>query len=301
MQVQLSTITDNASLRHIIDRLPMVAAIFMLILLAYTASQLIWLFFTPTLETLTQAQPTSTSSLNLTEAKPDYAAEIAGRHLFGKADIQKTDKPIEAPETQLNLKLRGLYALGKEDEGYALIANGSNDEKLYRISDKLPGNIELKAVYPDRVILERSGKLETLRLIETKPGGSNSILTPVRATPPLASMGRKLLEKKFEPNSQVSIMREEIIKNPAKLAELVNAVPAMENGQFLGFRIITKKPHPVFKDLNLQSGDIITQVNGIDISSPQKGLQVLQQLSTAQQVQVTLLRNHETVHLDLSL
>ena len=109
------------------------------------------------------------------------------------------------------------------------------------------------------------------------------------------------MTKKFGADSQVSNMRKEILKNPAKLAELVNAVPAMENGQFIGFRIITKKSHPVFNDLNLRSGDIITQVNGIDIDSPQKGLQVLQQLSTAQQVQVTLQRNGETVHLDHSL
>ena len=298
MSVQLSIFSDNASLRHLVAWLPSITAALMLTLLAYTASQLIWLIMTPSMEA--PAQEPSILAPTQTQKKPNYAAEISGRHLFGKAEMQQANKPIEAPETQLNLKLRGLYATQQEDKGYALIASGSSEEKLYGINDELPGNTKLSAVYPDRVILERDGQFETLRLIETKSTGGD-FTAPVRSSPNLAGMGKRLMTKKFGADSQVSKMRKEIPKNPAKLAELVNAVPAMENGQFIGFRIITKKSHPVFNDLNLRSGDIITQVNGIDIDSPQKGLQVLQQLSTAQQVQVTLQRNGETVHLDHSL
>jgi len=298
MSVQLSTFSDSASLRHLVAWLPAITAALMLTLLAYAASQLIWLIMTPSMDA--PAQEPSILAPTQTPKKPNYAAEISGRHLFGKAEMQQANKPIEAPETQLNLKLRGLYATQQEDKGYALIASGSSEEKLYAINDELPGNTKLSAVYPDRVILERDGQFETLRLVETKSTGGNST-APVRSSPNLAGMGKRLMTKKFGADSQVSNMRKEILKNPAKLAELVNAVPAMENGQFIGFRIITKKSHPVFNDLNLRSGDIITQVNGIDIDSPQKGLQVLQQLSTAQQVQVTLQRNGETVHLDHSL
>ncbi len=301
MPVQLTTFSDNAPLRHIVARLPWISTMLMLTLLAYAVAQLIWLIVTPTLESPARAAHISPSTNTQTEKQPDYAAEIAGRHLFGKAETQQADnKPIEAPETQLNLTLRGLYATGKETEGYALIASGSGEEKLYAIDDKLPGNTKLNAVYPDRVILERRGQYETLRLLETESTGSK-FTVPVRSSPEPATMGKRLLTTKFGPNSEVSRMRKEILRNPAKLAELVNAVPATENGQFIGFRIITKKSHPVFNELNLHSGDIITQVNGVDIDSPEKGLQVLQQLSTAQHVQVTLQRNGETVHLDHSL
>ena len=302
MPVQLSTFSDNPSLRHIVARLPSITVILMLTLLAYTASQLIWLIMTPASDSMVKEPNILPPSNTRTEKKPNYAAEISGRHLFGKAETQKADdKPIEAPETQLNLKLRGLYATSQEAKGYALIASGSSEEKLYGINDELPGNTKLSAVYPDRVILERGGQFETLFLLETKSTGSGKFTAPSRSSPSPAAMGRKLLAKKFGPDSEVSKMRKEILKNPAKLAELVNAVPAMEDGQFVGFRVITKKSHPVFKDLNIRSGDIITQVNGIDIDSPEKGLQVLQQLSTAQQVQVTLQRDGETVHLDHSL
>lgn len=294
MLVKISNLRE--SLPGIFGLLPAISVILLLTLLAYTASQLIWLVLTPATESPLMELPVSSAGEIQAADRPDYAAQIASRHLFGVAEVQKTDdQPIDAPETQLNLKLRGLYATTNEAEGYALIASGSSEEKLYAINDRLPGNTKLKAVYPDRVILERAGRLETLNLLETKTTGGK-FTAPTRSSPRSSPTRRK-----FGPNSQVGKLRREILKNPAKLAELVNAVPASENGQFIGFRIITKKPHAVFKDLYLRSGDIITQVNGIAISSPEKGLQVLQQLSTAQQVQVTLKRNGQTIHLNHSL
>ena len=71
---------------------------------------------------------------------------------------------IDAPETQLNLQLRGTIAAGDETMAHAIIADGNGKDKVYFINDAVPGGAVLHEVYTDRVILNRAGILETLRL-----------------------------------------------------------------------------------------------------------------------------------------
>jgi general secretion pathway protein C len=277
-------------------RLPAITVVALLLLLALTTARLIWAFLTPPANTslvLTTSSATAHQSPGLAKERRDPAAEIVNTHLFGIAEDTATEvKAVEAPETRLNLKLRGVYATSDENTGYALIASGSGDEKLYTTGESLPGNTRLKAVFPDRVILDRKGRYETLRMVDTQATGGSTYIPRRRGAAQTRQLGA---------DSRVLKMRAEILKNPRKLAELVSAQPAYENGVFAGYRIITRRPDPVFDELNLKSGDVITQVNGIAIDSPQKGLQALQQLSRASQASITIKRNGQFMELNLSL
>ena len=70
----------------------------------------------------------------------------------------------DVPETQLNLKLKGTIAASVDQESMAIIAEGNGDEKVYEIGDAIPGGASIHAIRLDRVILERAGRLEELRL-----------------------------------------------------------------------------------------------------------------------------------------
>ncbi|HHJ20199.1 MAG TPA: type II secretion system protein GspC [Gammaproteobacteria bacterium] len=300
MSSQLAVFVDHPALQRGLRVLPMVAVIALILLLASTAARLLWLVVAPRPTELVLPTVVNHSGGNdaASSVGPDFSTRIAAIHVFGKVNKQvvETAKPVDAPETRQNLKLKGIYAGEDEHHGYALIASGSAAEKLYGVGDQLPGRSKLSAVYPDHAILERSGKYETLRLIDSKRTGGRTIRQ--------GRSSRNTLQKTrkhFGPESQVSKLRAQILKNPARLAQLVNAVPARENGRFVGFRIITKQSHPVFDDLNIHSGDIITRVNGIDLDSPQKGFQVLQQLSKSKQVSVTLNRGGQIIELNHSL
>lgn len=302
MSSQFAILVDHPVLQRGLSVLPSVVVVSLILLLASTAGTLFWLVVAPQPSELTlprlAPQPSDGKGSILTS--PDFSTRIAKLGLFGDVDRKAvvSATPVEAPETRQNLKLRGIYAGEDEHQGYALIASGSAAEKLYAVGDRLPGRSRLSAVFPDRAILERSGKFETLRLIDSKRTGGSTIRS---GRGPESNRASQETRRHFSPESQVSKLRAQILKNPARLAQLVNAVPARENGRFIGFRIITKQSHPVFDDLNIRSGDIVTRVNGIDIDSPQKGFQVLQQLSKSKQVSVTLNRGGQTVELNLSL
>ena len=92
-------------------------------------------------------------------------AQIAQLHLFGQAQVASSaQSPTVAPETKLNLVLRGVIASGKASDELAIIGPRGGKEKSYAIGDKLPGGAELKEIYADRVILQYRGRLETLTL-----------------------------------------------------------------------------------------------------------------------------------------
>ncbi len=55
---------------------------------------------------------------------------------------------------------------------HAIIADGSGNEQSYFIRDSIPGGATLHQVHPDRVILNRGGMLEALRLPREFAGGA---------------------------------------------------------------------------------------------------------------------------------
>lgn len=100
--------------------------------------------------------------------EPDV--DLSAINLFGKAGAQAAQQPQSTenlPETNLRLYLRGVMAGDENSVASALIEDASNDTEAYLIGDELPGNATLRSVYPNRVIIERSGKLENLYFPET--------------------------------------------------------------------------------------------------------------------------------------
>lgn len=91
--------------------------------------------------------------------------DLASLSLFGIANQDGSAAPVETenlPETNLRLFLRGVLAAEGEFPGSALIEDQKGNTEAYLIGDELPGNAKLRSVHPNRVIIERGGKLENL-------------------------------------------------------------------------------------------------------------------------------------------
>ena len=67
--------------------------------------------------------------------------------------------------------------------------------------------------------------------------------------------------------------------------------PNIVNGQTSGFVVRMIRPHTLFTMLGLRLGDVIMQVNGVTLDSPEKALQIFQQLREAKNISISLLRN----------
>ena len=230
-------------------------------------------------------------------ARPTQAADIntiANVALFGRYQASPGTEAslLSAPETPLNLTLIGLLADDREQYSRALIATQGADEKAYAIGDDVSRGVTLQAIFPDRVILSRGGRLETLRLERDKPGsGGTSAPAPVASTDDSSGMSTQPLAK----------VRDEVLKDPAKASEYVRVQPANVGGQLKGYRVYPGRDRTAFTTAGLRPGDLVTSVNGVQLDDPAKALQLLGDLGQAGQVNLVVERGGQSQNISINL
>ena len=220
---------------------------------------------------------------------------IVSAHIFGEPDVAE---PVEFQEvvdkeTDLDLTLKGTMAAESEDEARAIIAGRDGDDKVYSIGDAIPGNARLHAIHPDKVILQRAGTLEALKLPReyTTQRPRNTRRPPARRTTTSSS-------RKARGNLQ------EIIANdPAKLTDIIRPQPVFRDGRQRGYRVYPGRKRQQFAALGLRSGDLVLEINGTALDDPTRGMEVFRSLSESTQVTVTVERNGqpEVLNLDTSI
>lgn len=288
--------------------LPKITSVALVIAIAFAVAQIVWLFTvapqTPQADINNIVPAQAVSAPNQADK---YASQIADLHLFGTADIQTE---IVAPETKLNLELRGIFAIGEKD-GMAMIASG-NDEEVYTVGDKIPGNATLKAVYADRVLLESSRGLETLRIPKEKEliVFESAGVESVEEAPAIPFAGSEDYVSSAEyatapqdtaPPRSIADYRRQFIRNPASLAEIAQIEPGEVDGEFKGYKLRFLKDDPILTSLNLQPDDIITSVNGVALDQPENGVKALRMLMKSKDLSLTVLRDGQEMNFQLSL
>jgi general secretion pathway protein C len=203
--------------------------------------------------------------------------------------VQTTERaaPVTTAASS-NLKLFGTVDGGKSP--MALIKSGGK-VKIYKVGAELPDGSELLSV---------SRKEAVIRL----PGGTQEILTiskPAAGTtsaPPAASTStgiRALGENRW------SVSRTEVDKARSNLNQLLKSArmePNIVNGQTEGFVVKMLRPKSLLAQLGIRRGDTVTRVNGVELNSPEKALQIFQQLREAKRLTVDLKRGSENLSFD---
>jgi general secretion pathway protein C len=65
---------------------------------------------------------------------------------------------------------------------------------------------------------------------------------------------------------------------------------ALDNGQFVGFRIVRLEPPELWRGIDLQPGDVVTRVNGMPIERETQAYDAFMALKSAQELRVSMLR-----------
>ena len=75
----------------------------------------------------------------------------------------------------------------------------------------------------------------------------------------------------------------------AKLFSEAQILPKYEEGEMVGVQLNSIKSESLFSEMGLQDGDVITEMNGISIDSPEQSAKLLQEFAEADEFDVTLL------------
>jgi general secretion pathway protein C len=266
---------------------PWVSAL-LVVAIAWQLANVAWLLVPSDTDTLAVAPsgPAATGIVSGTGGADIQT--IVNAHLFGDYNpaqtVVETD-PVDAPDTKLSLELRGTIAADVAEQALAIIAEKGGDEHVYAVGEAVPGNASLYSVYPDRVLLRRAGRLETLRLPradETTSGGGSVARRRAITTPTATSSLRQLVSQ-----------------DPARITDIIRPQPVFRDGQQQGYRVYPGRQRQQFSQLGLRPGDLITQINGMALDDPARGMEIFRSLGDATQVSVTVERNGQSEVLTL--
>ncbi|MBF0273018.1 MAG: type II secretion system protein GspC [Magnetococcales bacterium] len=200
-----------------------------------------------------------------------------------KASPPREPVPEDAPDTQLQLALTGVLSTSGDGRSWAVVRGGTEGEKMFATGDKLPGDARIVSVRPDRIILEKSGRFETLRLprsvvsLEAKPA-EGAKEAPV-------SEAVRILRQ----------LRDQFQTQPDAVLGKIAVTPVNRDGVFGGYAVQPGSEEGLLEKLGLAPGDVITVANGVSLTSPMKGMEALGTLGKSQSLRLTFLRGGKSM------
>jgi general secretion pathway protein C len=259
----------------------------MVVLIAWQAVQLAWTVLGARQSAAVPAG--AAASLPAGPTGPSFdIGRIVNAHLFGVAgatDGEGTD-PNAVAATQMNLVLAGTIADADPLKGFAIIGDSTATARVYAVGRTIAGGAKLHSVYPDRVILDRNGKLEALLLPKKFAGGGTSPPPNVTGMVPDPMLGERLQNLAAQ--------------NPSAITEIIRPQPVFANGQQRGYRVYPGRNREQFSRLGLMPGDLVTAINGTPLDDPARGMEVLQSMNSATQVTVTVERNGQSTQVNIN-
>ncbi len=217
--------------------------------------------------------------------------------------------PSQIQTTSLPLVLLATMVSAKPDDSYATIINTESQKQgAFSVGDPVPGATgKVKEIRFKYVDFENNGHTERIVLA----GAVVPVTTPVAAAEPPPSDGggddlqasidngvKKIDDTTYEIDKSLV---EKALANPMALAKGARVVPAVKNGKPDGFKLYAIRPSSVYAKLGLTNGDTLQAINGFELTSADKALEVYTKLREATQLQVEITRRGKPMTLKYSI
>lgn len=230
-----------------------------------------------------------TPPASVTQTPAVSIERLVGMHLFGEP-VAEAELTENLQETRLALVLAGVFVADEDSASKAVISQKGGRARLFKVGDRLPGNVQLHRVYRDRVVLSRGGVHELLRFEEgpklirrvENPRGTSVVPKNPRKRGRVGSLKEAVLER-----------RDDIDRDPGKVVEELGLRTSTDGGYILGAFADT--------DTFLQPTDRLISVNGRSVGDPTKDKSQLEDILKGRSVDVELQRGQQRIKFTLSL
>jgi general secretion pathway protein C len=91
------------------------------------------------------------------------------------------------------------------------------------------------------------------------------------------------------------------LNNLNAIATQARIVPSFKNGVANGFKLFSIQPGSLYASIGIENGDVIQRVNGYEINSPEKALELYQKLRESGHVTIDLERAGQTVRKEYNI
>jgi general secretion pathway protein C len=217
--------------------------------------------------------------------------------------------PTAVAITGLPLVLLATNVGATPQASYATIINTESQKQgAFTVDDRMPGaSGNITAIHYKFVDFENNGRIERLVL-----QGATVPTTPVAAAEPAPGSGedkddlqasvdsgiKKIDEVTYEIDKSLI---EKVLLNPMAIVKGARVVPAMNKGKPEGFKLYAIRPTSAFAKLGLTNGDTLTSINGFELNSADKALEVYTKLREATALELEVTRRGKPVTLKYTI
>ena len=209
----------------------------------------------------------------------------------GEVDMANCEK------SSLRANLVATVVTSAEGRSVAVFVDPSKNEPTsHRIGDQLLDSAEIIAIEWRRVLVSNNGSCEFFSIDQDAPAtprGKQQIATAPRKSSgaaPKMELGtgvKKVSDNEYEiPRSEI----DNVLGNLNVVATQARIVPSFRNGKANGFKLFSIRPGSLYSKIGIQNGDVIQKINGFEINSPDKALEIYSKLKDASNITVDLVR-----------
>jgi general secretion pathway protein C len=224
--------------------------------------------------------------------------EIVSRDIFNIALPSAPSAPV-VERIDLQLDLVGVSTASSGKPPYAIIADRSGQQGVFRLGQQVGEAGKLVEVDKDRVLIDHNGKRIAVVLPAADlPGG---VEAAVPDSPPEEDASADDPDADpYEPNvedlgdNRYRIPRETLDHSMGDLSQIltqIRAIPNIQNGKTNGFALSEIEPGSVFDEMGLEEGDVLRSVNGQPMNDPALAMQMMSSLRNANQINIQVLRD----------
>ena len=256
-----------------------------------------------------------------------YQDPIIARNLFDSANAIKDVEPggpkgdgdsDDGTKSDLDAVLISTAVASDPAWSTALISVSSGPKEVYRNNESIltavivdiraPWLDETGSHHPARVIVMRDGRREYLEVGEApKPGARRKDGKQAKAEKkkPKKKSGRHTWDGIRDlGGGKYSVEQSEIdyaLANLDKLSREARIVPNFADGQTNGFKVFSIRRSSALRKMGLKNNDVLTAVNGFDLSDTEKALEIYSKLQSDKSFSLEILRNGEPMTLEYSV
>lgn len=262
----------------------------------------------------------ATASKSKTPQRVEFwLTPIVNRNLFdsenallGKKETPKVEGGEEGEATESDIAATLVSTSVALDPLWSTaLINTDDGTNVYRIDEQLLDAVIKEIHRPSaergaHVVLLRNGGREILEVGGEKRDAPKNTARQTKATPKKTSRnGRhEWGEVKKTGDNEYEVGQDDLdyaLGNLDKLAREARVVPNFSDGKTNGFKVFAIRRNSIFRKMGLKNNDVLTGINGFDLSNTDKALEVYSKLASEKNFSVEVLRNGEPVSLEYSV
>ena len=250
-------------------------------------------------------------------AKAQVSRQILDVNLFcptcipQEAETGDASAPVVPGEIKSRLPLMLLATMESDDPDYSMATILDTESKAlsaYVKGDPIRPGVVLDRVERGRVVFKNGEQAEYIEIGGTPPPAPRTATAaaktvdtgaPSNTTIPGAEDAIKCSD---ENNCVVDrAFVNKLLANPAALTKEARVVPAIRNGKTQGFKFYGIRPGSLPKLLGIKNGDMVTSVNGHELTGLDQAMGLYAKLRNAGHLSVTIERKGQPVQKEIDI